>query len=66
MEEKQLGGFEGVMGGWNQLIWIASLLVSARRWWKRLKIWKLVNLALFLKFLDGTIGRVKVADGCVN
>ena len=66
MKTKQLGRFLGVAGGWNMSVWIASLLLSARRWWKRLNIRKLVVFTSFSKFLDGTIGRAMGTDGCVN
>ena len=51
MKAKQLGRFLRVAGDWILLIWIASLLLSARRWWKRLNIWKLVVLPHFRNFL---------------
>ena len=47
-----------------EIFFCASLLLSARCWWKRLNIWKLVIFTLFLKFLDGTIGRAMDTATC--
>ena len=47
---EQLGGFLGVTGGWMLLVWVASLLFFARRWWKRMNIRSWSLLACFQKF----------------